>query len=62
VTNPKTLTADQEKAVALAAADLKVLEVCYSLLSASTYRAAQRDVLRRLVKRVVVDTLVSAAS
>lgn len=51
MTKPVTLNYEQEAAIASAAQALRQLEACQHILSPSTYRAAQRDVLRNLVRR-----------
>lgn len=59
MTAPITLTQDQEAAINVALHDLVRLESCKDILTAATYRASQRSVLRNLVKRTHVNTLVA---
>ena len=53
VSKPKTLSQEQELAIAEAHDKIRRLEEVTDILSVATYRAQQRQVLRTLVRSVI---------
>lgn len=62
MSKPKTLTHEQESAIALAAKKLERLAAVQDMLQVNTFRAAQRTILRELVMQVQVQFIVNKAN
>lgn len=59
MTAPKTLPSQHETAIKDCQRTLHKLEEVRELLPSNTYRAAQRDALRSLVKKITVTGLIA---